>query len=74
VPAPRPPSFPEHHNLLELAVQFLALAEKQTATAPLMIGHRLMGLSLSDTAPSMLTRRTFKTPLLLTVGSSTLVI
>jgi len=33
---------------LELAVQFLALAEKQTATAPLMIGHRLMGLSLSD--------------------------
>jgi DNA-binding winged helix-turn-helix (wHTH) protein/tetratricopeptide (TPR) repeat protein len=34
---------------LELAVQFLALAEKQTATAPLMIGHRLMGLSLLDT-------------------------
>jgi class 3 adenylate cyclase/predicted ATPase len=33
----------------ELAVQFLALAEKQTATAPLMIGHRLMGISLLDT-------------------------
>jgi predicted ATPase len=33
----------------ELGVQFLALAEKQTATAPLMIGHRLMGLSLLHT-------------------------
>jgi predicted ATPase len=33
----------------ELAVQFLALAEKQTATAPLMIGHRLMGFSLQIT-------------------------
>ena len=30
----------------ELAAQFLALAEKQGATAPLMIGHRLMGTSL----------------------------
>jgi predicted ATPase len=30
----------------ELAAQFLALAEKQTATLPLMIGHRLMGNSL----------------------------
>ena len=30
----------------ELAAQFLALAEKQSATAPLMIGHRLMGTSL----------------------------
>jgi class 3 adenylate cyclase/predicted ATPase len=30
----------------ELAVQFLALAEKQRATGPLMVGHRLMGLSL----------------------------
>ena len=30
----------------ELAAQFLALAEKQKATAPVMIGHRLMGLSL----------------------------
>ena len=27
----------------ELAAQFLALAEKQGATVPLMIGHRLMG-------------------------------
>ena len=30
----------------ELAAQFLALAEKQGATVPLMIGHRLMGNSL----------------------------
>ena len=33
----------------ELAVQFLALAEKQQATGPLMIGHRLMGHSLAST-------------------------
>jgi predicted ATPase len=30
----------------KLAAQFLALAEKQGATVPLMIGHRLMGISL----------------------------
>ncbi|MBV9531296.1 MAG: AAA family ATPase, partial [Bradyrhizobium sp.] len=30
----------------ELAAQFLALAQKQGATVPLMIGHRLMGSSL----------------------------
>ena len=30
----------------ELAAQFLALAEKQGATVPLMVGHRLMGSSL----------------------------
>ena len=30
----------------ELAMQFLELAEKQAATAPLMIGHRVMGVSL----------------------------
>jgi predicted ATPase len=30
----------------ELAAQFLALAEKQSATVPLMIGHRLMAMSL----------------------------
>ena len=30
----------------ELAAQFLALAEKQRATVPLMIGHRLMGILL----------------------------
>ena len=28
----------------ELAAQFLALAEKQRATVPLMVGHRLMGI------------------------------
>ena len=33
----------------ELAAQFLALAEKQEATVPLMIGHRLMGISLLHT-------------------------
>ena len=33
----------------ELAAQFLALAEKQGATAPLMIGHRLMGATLLQT-------------------------
>jgi class 3 adenylate cyclase/predicted ATPase len=33
----------------ELAVQFLALADKQGATGPLMMGHRLMGLSLLHT-------------------------
>ena len=32
--------------LRELAGQFLTLAEKQRATAPLMIGHRLMGSTL----------------------------
>ena len=30
----------------ELATQFMALAEKQTATFPLMAGHRLKGISL----------------------------
>jgi predicted ATPase/class 3 adenylate cyclase len=34
---------------LELAIQFLALAEKQSATGPLMNGHRQMGLSLLHT-------------------------
>ena len=29
----------------DLAAQFLALAEKQRATIPLMVGHRLVGLS-----------------------------
>jgi class 3 adenylate cyclase/predicted ATPase len=32
--------------VLELAAQFLTLAEKHGTTAPLMIGHRLMGVSL----------------------------
>lgn len=31
----------------ELATQFLALAEKQRATVPLMIGHRVMAVTLS---------------------------
>ena len=33
----------------DLAAQFLALAEKQGTTVPLMIGHRLMGTSLWGT-------------------------
>jgi len=33
----------------ELATQFLTLAEKQGATVPLMIGHRVMGISLLST-------------------------
>jgi hypothetical protein len=35
--------------LPDLAAQFLALAEKERATVPLMIGHRLMGTSLMCT-------------------------
>ena len=35
--------------MCELAVQFLALANKQRATGPLMMAHRLMGLSLLHT-------------------------
>ena len=35
--------------LRELATQFLTLAEKQTATGPIMIGHRLMASSLGFT-------------------------
>jgi predicted ATPase len=34
---------------LELAAQFLALAEKKGATVPLMVGRRLMGTSLMST-------------------------
>ena len=33
----------------ELAAQFLALAKKQGATVPLLVGHRVMGISLADT-------------------------
>ena len=33
----------------DLAAQFLALAEKQGATVPLMVGHRVMGASLVHT-------------------------
>ena len=35
--------------LRELAAQFLALAEKQAVTAPLMVGHQIMGVSLAST-------------------------
>src|SRR4029077_17098542 len=33
----------------EMAIQFSGLAEKQSATGPLMIGRRIMGLSLLHT-------------------------
>jgi predicted ATPase len=36
-------------EMRKLARQFLAHAERQGATAPLMIGHRIMGLSLIST-------------------------
>jgi predicted ATPase len=36
-------------GLRELAAHFLVLAEKQTATGPVMIGHRLMATSLALT-------------------------
>ena len=48
------------HNgdaLRELASQFLALAEKQTATGPLLVAHRLMGTSLSTTGDLVEGRR-----------------
>jgi predicted ATPase len=35
--------------LLDLATQFLTLAEKQETTVPLMIGHRIMGSALACT-------------------------
>ena len=35
--------------LRELAIEFLALAEKQRVAVPIMIGHRLMGTSLTWT-------------------------
>jgi class 3 adenylate cyclase/predicted ATPase len=43
--------------LRALAAQFLALAEKQGATIPLMIGHRLMGYSLVSTGSLAQSRR-----------------
>src|SRR5262249_48074418 len=42
--------------LRELAAQFLALAERQGAPVPLMIGHRLMGTSLKCTGDVALSR------------------
>jgi class 3 adenylate cyclase/predicted ATPase len=42
-----------------LAVQFLALAEKQRATVPIMVGHRLMGLSSLFTGDIAVARALF---------------
>ena len=36
-------------SVSKLATQFLALAEKQTAAVPIVIGHRLVGISLLHT-------------------------
>jgi hypothetical protein len=33
----------------DLATQFLSLAEKQGATAPLMVGHQILGISVMST-------------------------
>ena len=41
----------------ELAAQFLALAEKQSASGPRMVGHRLMGISLLFTGDPVAARR-----------------
>jgi predicted ATPase len=43
----------------ELAAQFLALAEKKGATVPLMVGHRVMGISLLCTGDIELGRAHF---------------
>ena len=43
----------------ELAVQFLTLAEKQGAPVPLMVGHRLMGVSLMFTGNLVESRNHF---------------
>jgi predicted ATPase len=43
----------------DLAVQFLALAEKQRATLPLMVGHCMMGISLLCTGDIAEGRRHF---------------
>src|SRR5262249_52531117 len=54
--------------LRELSAQFLALAEKQKATVPLMIGHRLTGTSFLYTGTLWkperisITRSPFTTP------------
>jgi predicted ATPase len=44
----------------QLAAQFLALAEKQPATVPLVVGHRLMGTSLLYTGEIVEARTHFE--------------
>jgi class 3 adenylate cyclase/predicted ATPase len=43
--------------LRELAAQYLALAEKQAVTAPLVVGHQLMGISLMATTGEFIQAR-----------------
>ena len=45
------------HVIRDLAKQFLELAEKQEAKVPLMVGHRLMGISLLCTGDIVEGRR-----------------
>ena len=45
--------------LRNLTAQFLALAEKQAATAPPMVGHRLMGIALLCTGDIAQSRKYF---------------
>ena len=56
--------------LRELAAQFLSLAEKQGATAPLMTGHRLMGSSLLLTGDIAEGRAHFDRAIVFTTPSS----
>lgn len=51
--------------LRELATQFIGLAEKQRAMAPLMIGHRMMAVSLLFTGRITEGRRHFDRPIAL---------
>ena len=44
----------------EIAAQFLALAQKQGATVPVMIGHRLMATSLLITGDPVASREHFE--------------
>jgi hypothetical protein len=50
--------------LRELALQFLTLAEKRRSQVPLMIGHRLMGVSLIATGDFAQGRAHWPTPAL----------
>jgi len=49
----------------EVAAQFLALAEKQEAAVPVMVGHRLMGFSLLCTGRLAESRTHFDSAIML---------
>jgi hypothetical protein len=54
----------------ELTAQFLALAEKQGGTVPLMMGHRLMGTSLLETGDIAQGREHYDQAMALTIPPS----